>query len=376
MLSLYVHIPFCVKKCHYCGFYSTPYAEQNADLFIAALRVEAAGRAAAFSEREFGSLYLGGGTPTVLSCNQLTEVISILRSNFKIAPNAEVTVEANPQSGSEPLFLALRKSGVNRLSIGVQSFSDRLLATLGRPHHAAQAQEAFQNARSCGFENIGIDLIYGIPCQTMDDWSRTLDHALALGPNHVSAYSLSLDEGSDFYRQTAAGSFHLPDDDAVAELYDKGVERLVAAGLLHYEISNFAQQGCECRHNLNYWQRGEYLGLGPGAWSFIAARRTQSVPDLTSYCTALQNGFSITAEEETVGSAGAALETVMLGLRTRSGIELKRIAGEFGPLLRDRLLAQAAPMIDAGLLRHEAGRLFLTDRGMVLSNEVMGRLSR
>jgi len=376
MLSLYIHIPFCVKKCFYCGFYSTPYAAQQADHFIDALRLEAAGMAGTFSKREFGSLYLGGGTPTVLSSEQLTTVISIVRSHFTIAPDAEVTVEANPQSGSEPLFLALRKGGVNRLSIGVQSFSDRLLATLGRPHHAAQAQEAFQSARGCGFENIGIDLIYGIPGQTMDDWSRTLDRALALRPDHVSAYSLSLDEGSEYHQKAASGSFHLPDDDAVAELYDAGVERLVAAGFLHYEISNFAQPGFECRHNLNYWQRGEYLGLGPGAWSFIAARRTRSVPDLKSYCTGLQTGFPIIAEEEFVGPAEAALETVMLGLRTRSGIELERIAGEFGPLLRDRLLAQAAPMIATGLLQNEAGRLFLTDRGMVLSNEVLGRLSR
>jgi oxygen-independent coproporphyrinogen-3 oxidase len=374
MLSLYVHIPFCVKKCFYCGFYSTPYTAQSADRFIDALRLEAAGIAGTFSEREFGSLYLGGGTPTVLSSDQLTTVINIIRSHFKIATEAEVTVEANPQSGSEPLFQALRKGGVNRLSIGVQSFSDRLLATLGRPHHAAQARDAVQNARRCGFENIGIDLIYGIPGQTMDDWSQTLDYALTFRPDHVSTYSLSLDEGSDYQQKAASGSFHLPDDDAVAELYDAGVERLRAAGFIHYEISNFAQPGFECRHNLNYWRRGEYLGLGPGAWSFIAARRFRSVPDLQSYCTRLHTGFAVITEGEMVGPAEAALETVMLGLRTRSGIELERIAGEFGPLMRDRLLAQAAPMIDKGLLQNEAGRLFLTDRGMVLSNVVLVRL--
>ncbi len=376
MLALYIHIPFCVKKCLYCGFYSTPYTAQNADRFIDALRLEAAGMAGTFSDREFGSLYLGGGTPTVLSSHQLTTVISIIRSHFKISPHAEVTVEANPQSGSEPLFLALLRSGVNRLSIGVQSFSDRLLATLGRPHHAAQAWDAFQSARRCGFENIGIDLIYGIPGQTLDDWNQTLDRALALRPNHVSAYNLSLDEGSNYHQKAASGTFRLPDDDAVAELYDASVERLTAAGFFHYEISNFAQAGFECRHNLNYWRRGEYLGLGPGAWSFIAPRRSRSVPDLKSYCTGLHAGFSVTAEDETVGPDEALLETVMLRLRIRNGIELERIAGEFGPLVRDRLLAQAAPMIDNGLLQNEAGRLFLTDRGMVLSNEVMGRLSR
>jgi oxygen-independent coproporphyrinogen III oxidase len=376
MLSLYIHIPFCVKKCLYCGFYSTPYTTQKAERFIEALRLEAAGMAGTFSEHEFGSLYLGGGTPTVLSSVQLTTVISIIRSHFAIAPDAEVTVEANPQSGSESLFLAMQKGGVNRLSLGVQSFSDRLLATLGRPHHAAQAQEAFQSARRSGFESIGIDLICGIPGQTMDDWSRTLDQALALCPDHVSAYSLSLDEGSDYHQKAGAGSFQMPDDDGVAELYDAGVARLIAAGFLHYEISNFARPGFECRHNLNYWRRGEYLGLGPGAWSFIASRRTRSVPDLTSYCTGLQGGFPVTVEEEMVGPAEAALEAVMLGLRTRSGIELERIAGEFGPVLRDRLLAQASPMIATGLLQNEAGRLFLTNRGMVLSNEVLRRLAR
>ncbi len=376
MLSLYIHIPFCVRKCLYCGFYSTPYSVQNADRFLDALRIEAAGRARTFSDREFGSLYLGGGTPTVLSSHQLTTLIGIIRSHFKLAPHAEVTVEANPQSGSEPLFVDLLRSGVNRLSLGVQSFSDRLLATLGRPHHAAQARDAFQSARRSGFENIGIDLIYGIPGQTVADWSQTLDLALSLRPNHVSAYSLSLDEGSNYHHKAASGSFHLPDDDAVAEFSDAGVERLTAAGFLHYEIANFAQPGFECRHNLNYWRRGEYLGLGPGAWSFIAARRSRSVPDLKAYCTGLHAGFPVIAEDETVGPDEAMLETVMLRLRTRSGIELERLAGEFGPLVRDRLLAQAAPMIDKGLLHNEAGRLFLTDRGMVLSNEVMGRLSR
>jgi oxygen-independent coproporphyrinogen-3 oxidase len=375
MLSLYIHIPFCVKKCLYCGFYSTPYAAEHAGRFIDALRLEAAGMAEAFSGREFGSLYLGGGTPTVLSSEQLTTVIRIIRSHFKIAPDAEVTVEANPQSGSEPLFLALRKVGVNRLSIGMQSFSDRLLAALGRPHHAAQALDAFENARRCGFENIGIDLMYGIPGQTIADWSQTLDRALTLGPDHVSAYSLSLDAGSDYHRKAASGAFQTPDDDAVAELYDRGVERLTAAGFLHYEISNFAQPKSECRHNLNYWRRGEYLGLGPGAWSCIAARRWRSVPDLKSYCTLLTTGFPVIAEEEMVGPAEAALETVMLGLRTRNGILLEGIAGEFGSVLRDRLLAQAAPMIDQDLLRAEEGRLFLTDRGMVVSNAVLRRLS-
>lgn len=375
MLSLYIHVPFCVKKCFYCGFYSTPYTALNADLFIDALHLEAAGLAGTFSEREFGSLYIGGGTPTVLSSHQLTTVINVVRSNFKIAPDAEVTVEANPQSGSEPLLLALHKAGVNRLSIGVQSFSDRLLATLGRPHRAEQAGDAFQTARRCGFENVGIDLMYGIPGQTADDWSRTLDRAIALRPDHVSAYSLSLDEGSDYQRKAASGSFHLPDDDAVADFYDTGVERLTAAGFLHYEISNFARQGFECRHNLNYWRRGEYLGLGPGAWSFIAARRFRAVPDLQSYCRRLHAGVPVTAEDELVGPAEAALETVMLGLRTGSGIELERFAAEFGPLQRDRLVALAEPMIDRGLLQNDAGRLFLTDRGMVLSNEVLRRLS-
>ena len=376
MLSIYIHIPFCAKKCFYCGFFSTPYTARNADQFIDALRIEAACLARSFSDRQFGTLYLGGGTPTVLSSHQLTTVVSIIRSNFKIAPGAEITVEANPHSGSEPLFQALRKCGVNRLSIGVQSFSDRLLTTLGRPHRAEQARDAFQSARRSGFKNIGIDLIYGIPGQTPDDWSQTLDNAITLRPDHISAYSLSLDEGSDYQQKAASGSFYLPDDDTVAKLYDTGVECLTAAGCIHYEISNFAQPGFECRHNLNYWRRGEYLGLGPGAWSFIGARRSRSVPDLKSYCTGLQSGFSITAEEEMLGPTEAELETLMLGLRTRNGIELARIAGEFGSLRRDRLLTLAAPMIDSGLLQNEAGRLFLTDRGMVLSNEVLGRLSR
>ncbi len=375
MASLYVHIPFCVKKCFYCGFYSTPYTSQNAGRFLDALRRETADRAGMFSDRTFASLYLGGGTPTVLSSLQLTTLIGIVRAHFTIAPDAEITAEANPQSGTEPLFHGLRMLGVNRLSIGVQSFSDRLLTLLGRPHSVEDALDAFQCARRSGFDNIGIDLIYGIPGQTLEDWRRSLDQAVALKPTHISAYSLSLDEGSIYQQKAAAGLFHLPEDDAVAAQYDACVERLTAADFLHYEISNFAKPGFACRHNLNYWSRGEYLGLGPGAWSFVASRRSRSVPDLKSYCARLHAGLPIYVEEEEVGGAEAFLETVMLGLRTRNGIELERLAREFGPLLRDRLLTQAAPMLSRGLLRNEGRRLFLTESGMVLSNEVMRRLS-
>jgi oxygen-independent coproporphyrinogen-3 oxidase len=375
MLSLYIHIPFCVKKCHYCGFYSTQYTVANADRFVDSITIEADRIAHTFSGREFSSLYIGGGTPTVLSSHQLLTVIGIARTYFTIAPDAEVTVEANPQSGTEPFFQALRKAGVSRLSLGVQSFSDQILSMLGRPHNAEEARDAFQCARRSGFDNIGIDLIYGIPGQTMHDWSTTLYQALILRPDHVSAYSLSLDEGSNYQRKAASGSFHLPDEDAVARLYDAGVEQLAAAGFMHYEVSNFAQPGFECRHNLNYWRRGEYVGLGPGAWSFIAGRRSRSIPDLTSYCSRLAADTPLTSEDEMVGPSEAALEAVMLGLRTREGIELERIADEFGPLLRDRLLVQTAPMIAKGLLQNEAGRLFVTDRGMVLLNEVLARLS-
>jgi oxygen-independent coproporphyrinogen-3 oxidase len=279
MLSLYIHIPFCVGKCRYCGFYSTRYSPDRADEFISGLKSEAALYRKDFIHRTFGSIYIGGGTPTVLSPLQLVMLTRVIRESFPIDDNAEFTVEANPSTvTSEKLSLLLAR-GVNRLSLGVQSFSDEVLQILGRLHTGEQAADAIRLARIAGFRNIGVDLIYGIPGQTATHWEETLGALIALKPEHVSAYSLSLDDGSLFKREAEAGGFTMPDDEVIAAMYESAVETLNNACYGQYEISNFSLPGYECRHNLNYWYRGEYLGLGPGAWSFMSGTRSANISD-------------------------------------------------------------------------------------------------
>ena len=375
MLSLYVHIPFCVGKCPYCGFYSTPYTPGRADEFIRGLQIEAAGYRHVCTDRIFETVYLGGGTPSALSSDRLACVVGIIRENFRITVDAEFTVEANPNTVTRETLDFLIGTGVNRLSLGVQSFSDKVLQTLGRLYTAELAAQAFALARDAGFTNIGTDLIYGIPGQTMHQWEETLDSALALGPEHVSAYSLSLDEGSSFHRKAEAGGYVLPDDEFVARMYECAVNTLRSAGYGRYEISNFSRAGFECRHNMNYWERGEYLGLGPGAWSFISGRRHSALAEVTEYSRRLSSGLTVIENEEVVGTMDAAREAVMLGLRTLKGLDLIRFEREFGSAILRRLEQNAVPVMEAGLLQTTRGLLRLTDRGILLSNEALARLA-
>lgn len=375
MLSLYIHIPFCVRKCHYCGFFSTTYTLQEADEYIASLRLEAASYQHAFDGRIFDSIYLGGGTPTALSSGQLKKLIVTVREHFQISKDAECTVEANPNTVSDSQLMLLREGGINRLSLGVQSFNDDVLNTLGRLHTAQEAADAFMLARSAGFANISIDLIYGVPGQTAAQWKETLDKAIILKPEHVSAYSLSIDEGSRFMSEAQAGRFSLPGDEQSAAMYERAVNELGRAGYNRYEISNFSLDGYTCRHNMNYWARGEYLGLGPGAWSFISGRRYHTVADVREYSQLLKAGLSIVQDEEVANFRQAANETVMLGLRMAEGVDLARFERDFGADTSRQLEENATPLQQAGLLENTRGRIRLTGRGFLLANEVLARLA-
>jgi oxygen-independent coproporphyrinogen-3 oxidase len=374
MLSLYIHIPYCVGKCRYCGFYSTRYQPEQADAFIIALRREAAARQAELSNRVFHSIYIGGGTPTVLAGGQAGQIMEIVRQHFHIARDAEFTIEANPNTLTKQGLDTWREGGVNRLSLGVQSFSDEVLRVLGRLHTAVQAEDAFRLARGAGFQNIGIDLIYGIPGQTMPQWEETLVRAVNLRPEHLSAYGLSLDEGSQFSDEAALGTFALPDDDIVADMYNLAVTTLGNAGYGRYEISNFALPGFACRHNMNYWERGEYLGLGPGAWSFLSGMRSRTAADTAEYTRRLISGEPAVIEAESPGPVQASQETILLSFRTMKGMDLCRYQQDFGSRVFAQLEGAMAPLIAAGLIRIQDGRARLTDRGIMLSNEALSRL--
>ncbi len=374
MLSLYIHIPFCARKCRYCGFFSTEYTRQAADRFLQALGREALLRRREFQDQSFETLYVGGGTPSLLSLPQITGLFQLLKENFHFSPGSEWTVEANPDSLTRGRLDAFLQAGVNRLSIGVQSFSDELLRVLGRKHTALRANEAVRQARMSGFRNIGIDLIYGIPGQSLADWEETLRVAVGLRPRHISAYALSLDEGTVLAQEAAAGAVHLPDEEPVSAMYDTARDMLVRAGYGHYEISNFALPGFECRHNRNYWSRGEYLGLGPGAWSFLGGRRSSNSAEMGAYEQRLAAGVLPTAYEERVGPAEAGAETLLLALRTREGLDLQDYERRCGRPAAVRVHAGAKKMLGTGLVRIAEGRVQLTARGMFVSDEVIGRL--
>jgi oxygen-independent coproporphyrinogen-3 oxidase len=375
MLSLYIHIPFCVRKCRYCGFYSTTYSPGKGDEFISSLKHEAAKYKHDFTHRSLNSIYLGGGTPTVLSPEQLRLLVGVIREHFPIDDSVEFTVEANPNTVTSEKLSLLLILGVNRLSLGIQSFSDNILQDLGRLHTGEQAADAFRLARTIGFSNIGLDFIYGIPGQTATEWEETLGAALALKPEHVSAYSLSLDHGSQFMRESESGRFAMPDDEVIAAMYERAVQALNNAGYGHYEISNFSLPGYECRHNMNYWDRGEYLGLGPGAWSFISGRRYANISDTTEYSQRLSCGRSIVEAEEIIGPEPSAMETILLGLRTMKGLDLLRFEMEYGADVLRRLERSAVPLRDAGLLCVTDRRLRLTERGILLLDEALTSLS-
>lgn len=376
MLGLYIHIPFCVRKCLYCGFYSTPYDNLKADNYLSALYHETVMQTPLLEERLIGSVYIGGGTPTTLLPDQFSLLFNIIRDHIHLTSEPEVTIEANPNTATADTLSLLKGLGVTRISIGVQSFSEQVLELLGRAHTAEQAMEAMQRARDTGFGNIGIDLIFGIPGQTAEQWHDTLETALTFAPEHISAYCLSLDEGSQWYRDRKEGRGAAPDDDTSATMYVMAREHLRSRGYHQYEISNYCLPGYECRHNVNYWDRGEYLGLGPGAWSFMGNRRWANIADLDQYVSRLIKGISAQDHdrEEFVSGDQAALEKLFLGLRKTSGIDLTEYRSLFGENELDALLMRIRDLERDGLVDAKKGVLVLTDRGMLLSNEVISRI--
>jgi oxygen-independent coproporphyrinogen III oxidase len=374
MLTAYIHIPFCVNKCPYCGFYSTCYDATLADRFLSALDIEMRSRSGVLQDRPLSSVYIGGGTPTTLSPSQFSRLFDLITEHLPLTADAEITVESNPGTISEGTLDLLKDRGVTRFSIGVQSFSDQVLASLGRVHSAGSAIAALHAARKAGFRNIGIDLIYGVPGQSEALWRRTIETALSLEPDHISAYSLSLDEGSLLNREALAGRFMLPDDEVVERMYVAAIRSLGDAGFRHYEISNFCVPGRECRHNSNYWERGEYLGLGPGAWSFIGDRRSMTIANVNEYITRMTGGIPTVATGEVLDRDQAAAETLLLGLRRTAGIDLDHYDRMFGPDATDDLRKKIRKLDAAGLFQIENTRLSLTTRGLLLSNEALASI--
>ena len=367
-LGLYIHIPFCKAKCAYCDFYSLAHSEEKMDAYMAALLrhlEEVAPRAAGM---QVDTVYFGGGTPSYLGAARLCRILQTVLRRYDVARDAEITLEANPDSAGDWKELRkLRRAGFNRLSLGVQSTDDALLRRIGRVHTYEQVQQAVMAARKAKFTNLSLDLIYGLPGQTMEDWQRTLADAVALGPEHLSCYGLKLEEGTPLWQQRQ--TLTLPDDDAQADMYLYTVAALGEMGYEQYEISNFAKSGKESRHNLKYWRMEEYAGFGPGAHSDFGGVRYGYVRDIDSYIA----GRLVLSESETDSTLARDYEYVMLSLRTAAGIDRqtfeKRYRQRFQPM--ETLFEQYEK---AGLACRTENGWRLTPRGFLVSNSIIAAL--
>ena len=382
-LSIYVHIPFCLAKCGYCDFNS--YAveglialgragEDWAPRYVDALLRELEGRCRALGleGRPVETVFFGGGTPSLMPPEENARILEALRGRFRLAPGAEVTVEANPGAADAARFAALGGAGVNRISIGVQSFDDEALRRLDRVHTGEEARAAFRAAREAGFGNISLDLMFGIPFQTAEAARADIESALALGPEHLSAYELTIEPGTAFHALHSRGELRgLPDEETALAMWRLRDRLLARAGYERYEISNFARPGRRCRHNLNYWRRGEYLGLGAGAHSFIGRKRLWNHARPDAYQARADNP---TAGEEIIEDAAKALgEALMLGLRLKEGVSLGEVARACGADPEERFGPLFEELRGGGLLERGNGTLHLTPRGTLLANQVLAR---
>ena len=370
-LALYIHIPFCQSKCAYCDFVSYPGQENVWESYVDALRKEMREWKDRLFEYEAATIFLGGGTPSLLPSGMIESILDEVRSCVSLSPDAEISMEANPGTLTMDKLKACRKAGFNRLSIGAQSFEDRLLKSLGRIHTSRQIYESVDMARAAGFDNLNLDLMYALPGQEPADWRHTLDSAIMLKPDHVSAYSLIVEPGTPMAGRVARGEAILPDDDQTNGMQRMAVEKLAEAGYVRYEISNFAQPGYACRHNLTYWLRGDYLGLGCAAHSMMAGWRFANPAGLHAYLSGERR-----IDVQQLSRTDAMEETLMLSTRTCRGLDRAAWYQQFGEDFLTGRERQVRRLQSAGLIELSDDFLRLTLRGMEVHNAVVLELMR
>lgn len=366
--AIYVHLPFCPYVCPYCDFAKWPYKRSAAERYLAALDAEIAAAPALTGT----TLFFGGGTPNAYDAATLAALIARLRAKFGLADGAEISVEINPDLGLCERLPDLRAAGVNRLSVGVQSFVADELATLGRRHAPDDVATVVARARAAGFTNVSIDLMFGVPGQTEESWAHSLDAAVALDVEHLSTYGLTIEDGTPYARwyEREPGAFF--DDEREARLYAIAIERAAAAGFEHYEISNFAKSGLRCAHNLTYWRNDAYLGLGVGAASYLGGTRSTHTRDLDAYCRAALAGATIPGESEHLEGDQRAGEATMLALRTLEGVDTHEFRERYAVDFFERYRTVIAELARSGMLRVEGERVRLTERGRFVANDVCG----
>lgn len=370
-LELYIHIPFCVKKCAYCDFLSYTAEKEVQKAYIEAMKKEilARGQQTDLHEKEVVSIFFGGGTPSILPPEWIAELLDTVRAAFQVCQDTEISMESNPGTLSREKLLCYRKAGINRLSIGCQSTVDEELQMLGRIHSWKEFLDSYEQARACGFENINVDLMSGLPGQTVRSWEQSLRKIAELGPEHISAYSLILEEGTPLFEMQDQYAF--PEEEEERSMYELTHTVLEKYGYLQYEISNYSLPGKECRHNRGYWIGTEYLGLGLGAASFIGNRRFSNTSDREEYIASAERPENLEEVQEILTREDRMGERMILGLRLIKGVSGTAFEEEFGL----SLMEQYGPIIEKylkwNLLEWEGNHLHLTREGISVSNQVM-----
>jgi oxygen-independent coproporphyrinogen III oxidase len=376
--SLYLHIPFCERKCVYCDFYSIEGRSAQGD-FLHALEREVLLRAPEWADHEFATVFFGGGTPSLLSPEEFERINGALRRAFRILPGAEWTAEANPGTVSMESLEGYRRSGINRLSFGIQSFDEGELRFLGRIHDARQAEDAVTLARASGFDNVSVDLIYSLPGQSREGWRRTLDRAVGLGPDHISAYSLIVEHNTPLSRLVNSGRVVPNSSESEAALYEETMQTLDAAGYEHYEVSNYARPGFRSRHNSAYWQHVPYLGLGPSAHSFCpdrdwkGAKRRSNIANVSAYLARLGEGVLPESGGEDLGRKDLINERIFLGLRS-DGIDTGRFEADFGVPFPASSMETLEELSRLGKVIRDGPRHRLTAEGYLICDEIAARI--
>ena len=372
-LGIYIHIPFCRSKCDYCDFYSLAGREERMDAYQKALLAHLKETALSAESFVVDTVYFGGGTPSFYGDKRLKELLSAVRKFYRVDKKAEITFEANPDSADFRSLRALRRAGFNRVSMGFQSACPQELELVHRPHTVEQGDGAVAAVRKAKLKNLSLDLIYGLPGQTMDSWRESVEHVLALEPEHLSCYGLKVEEGTPLAARVSAGEV-LPDDDSQADMYLWAVERLAQAGYEQYEISNFAKPGFPSRHNLRYWEMSPYIGFGPGAHSDFGGRRYSWVRDLEGYIKGVLEGGALLDSEDLIPQSERGSEYLMLRLRTTRGIEEWEYRGryfmDFSPIEERLVFFQSQGWAE----KTAEGRWRLTPRGFLVSNQLIGDL--
>ena len=370
--SVYLHIPFCATKCYYCAFNTHAFDKEQAKAYLIALREEMALYAPKAAPLK--TIFIGGGTPSILSASALAQLFADLRAHFQICADAEITVECNPETVDMEKLQVMRDVGVNRLSFGLQAMQDETLKQLGRIHTVADFLHSYQLARDCGFDSINVDVIFAIPKQTMAEWQHTLTEVISLEPAHISVYNLVMEETTPFYEWWKAGELHLPPEDTEANMFEYAIETLTARGYAYYEICNFARPNQTAKHNFVYWDNRACIGLGAGACGYVDGVRYTNIRGIADYIARIQQGIKPIADAEHLTGRAEKAETLMLALRKREGLSLAAYQCRFGEAVETEFGDACQKWIDWGLMERSGTHLRLTERGLFLANEVFVEL--